>query len=310
MGTKAKLRFFYTDAKAAQAQKIMQDGLAEFERINQLWSPYIPSSELSIINQLPVGKRLRISKESYDMIQHALAYSRKTQGAFDITIYTLSQHYDYQKRKKPQAQKASAAVQTLGYDGLRLTADADNFYLSKRKEVSIDLGGIAKGYAIDQVIKIFQAANIRDAMVSLGGDSRALGNNRGEGWWVGIKKPRGEGVALRFPISNAAFSTSGDYERYFIDAQTGTHYHHILDPKKGQSASTVTSATVLGPKGLDTDALSTSIFVLGVEKGLSLIGELEGFEAIMIDAYGKVHYSDGLVPAAEITPSPRDAKRD
>ena len=280
-----------------KATALLKAGFAEFERINQLWSPYIESSELSRINEARPGPAIPITKESFALLSDAQAYSTATKGAFDITIYTLSQHFDYSKQRKPNQSERARASRSMGSDFFKLD-DTNGFTLTKKRSLKIDLGGIAKGYAVDQVIRILSQAGVTQALVSAGGDSRALGDNLGKGWWVGIKKPRGKGIALRFPVADSAFSTSGDYERYYIDPQTGAHIHHIIDPKSGASASSVTSSTVLGPQGKDTDALSTSIFVLGVKKGLSLIESMPGFEAIMIDAFGVVHYSSGLAPPA------------
>ena len=121
---------------------------------------------------------------------------------------------------------------------------------------------------------------------------------------VGIRDPRNEGeVVISLPLADEAISTSGDYERFFIE--DGTRYHHIIEPSSGEPASSVRSATVFGPDAVMTDALSTSVFVMGVDNGLTLIGTLPDYEGIVIDTAGQVFYSDGLMPptppAAEST---------
>ena len=161
--------------------------------------------------------------------------------------------------------------------------------------IKIDLGGIAKGYAIDRAVHILSERGIKHASVSAGGDTRLLGDRRGRPWIAGIKNPRGvqTDIAIKLPLQNEALSTSGDYERFFID-ENGERIHHILNPKTGNSASSIASVSVIGPNGFDTDPLSTSVFVMGVDKGLKLIDSLTDFEAIIIDEYGKTHYSKGL----------------
>jgi thiamine biosynthesis lipoprotein len=131
------------------------------------------------------------------------------------------------------------------------------------------------------------------ASLSAGGDSRVLGDKRGRPWLVGIKNPRADAVAISLPLDNVAVSTSGDYERYFI-ADSGERVHHIINPRTGKSTSGVNSVTIIGPQGFDTDPLSTSVFVMGPEKGLALINKLPGFDAVIITSQGKVLYSQGL----------------
>ena len=295
MGTEARLRFLLP---AGAKQNIQEKVFAEFERFNQLWSPYIASSELSRFNDALQGHPFVVSEETFELVQLARRYSDLSSGAFDITVYSLSQHIDYRKKQRPDKATHQQALASIDYRALKAVRKEDGPELMKAAPLKIDPGGIAKGYAVDRAIALLKAEGVTEALVNLGGDSRVLGSNGGKGYWVGIKKPRGTGVALRFPVENTAFSTSGDYERYFIEPETGTHYHHILVPSSGDSARNVTSATVLGPLSAETDALSTTIFVLGLKKGLSLIESLEGFDAILIDAYGKVHYSRGLSPAS------------
>jgi thiamine biosynthesis lipoprotein len=114
---------------------------------------------------------------------------------------------------------------------------------------------------------------------------------------IGIQHPRqAEGIALRLPLSDSAISTSGDYERFYIE--NGQRIHHIINPDTGRSAKASWSATVTGPDAMTTDALSTTLFILGALDGLALIESLEGFDAIIIDSHGKVHYSSGFMDPA------------
>ncbi|MEM1434732.1 MAG: FAD:protein FMN transferase, partial [Pseudomonadota bacterium] len=162
----------------------------------------------------------------------------------------------------------------------------------------VDLGGIAKGFAVDRAIALLEARGITEAAVSAGGDSRILGDRRGQPWVVGVRHPRRAGeYALKLPLADTAVSTSGDYERFF--ERDGERVHHILDPSSGRSARGALSVTIVGSETLLTDALSTSVFVLGARSGIDLIDRLPGVDAIVIDAEGRVHYSAGLMdPAA------------
>jgi thiamine biosynthesis lipoprotein len=158
--------------------------------------------------------------------------------------------------------------------------------------VRIDLGGIAKGYAVDRSIALLRDAGTENALVSAGGDTRVIGKRWKHPWQVGIRDPRKQGIMTMIPLEDAAISTSGDYERYF--EQDGVRYHHILNPGTGDSAREVQSTSIIGQSATDTDALSTSVFVLGVAKGLDLINRTADTEAIIIDNKGLLHYSDGL----------------
>ena len=139
---------------------------------------------------------------------------------------------------------------------------------------------------------------VQHASVSAGGDTRLLGDRRGRPFVVGIRDPRKEGeVAIRVPLEDEAISTSGDYERYFDE--DGVRYHHIIQPATGEPAAGVHSATVFGPDAVITDALSTSVFVMGVDLGLRLIAGLPDYESIVIDSQGQIFYSDGLTQPNE-----------
>ncbi|MDX1734769.1 MAG: FAD:protein FMN transferase, partial [Halioglobus sp.] len=181
----------------------------------------------------------------------------------------------------------------IDYTAIRLDAQQRRIAFA-REGLQIDLGGIAKGYAVDRGIALLAAAGIEAAAISAGGDSRILGDGGERPRNVGIRHPRREGeFAAIIPLADTAISTSGDYERYF--EEDGVRYHHILDPATGRSAGEVQSVSVLAPLGIDSDALSTATFVLGVSAGLALINRLEDTEAIIIDGEGKLHYSEGLL---------------
>jgi len=169
----------------------------------------------------------------------------------------------------------------------------------------IDLGGFAKGYAVDNAITLLQRLGIAHAYVAAGGDSRVLGDRRGRPWTVAIRDPRraGEVIAV-LPLEDTAISTSGDYERYFDEPLPGggvVRHHHLIDPASGRSPQDVTSVTILAPDGLTAEALSKTVFVLGAARGLELLETTPGVDAVIIDAHGRLHATPGLTdlsPAA------------
>lgn len=296
MGTKVSVTLWHDDENIAEAA--VQAVMAEMRRIDAHFSPYIETSELYKVNQLAPKANARnpllISPELAFIIDKSLYYSRVSDGAFDITFASLARYYDYRKKLTPSEQQREELLPAINYKLIHLDEDNHTVWFEHPK-VYIDLGGIAKGYAVDNAIAILKARGITHASVSAGGDSRVLGDKKGRPWLVGIKNPRADKVAITLPLENTSVSTSGDYERYFVD-EHGERVHHIINPRTGKSAQGVNSVTILGPLGIDTDALSTTVFVMGPEKGLALINRLPGFDAVIITTQGKVLYSNGLTP--------------
>ncbi len=167
-------------------------------------------------------------------------------------------------------------------------------------DTCIDLGGFAKGYAVDNAATLLHRCGIAHANISAGGDSRVMGDRRGRPWTIGIRDPRNsDAVVALLPLQDTSISTSGDYERFFIE-EDGTRFHHLIDPTTGVSPRGVRSVTILGEDGLTTEALSKCVFVLGVEKGLQLIEAQQSVDAVVVDAEGRLHYSPGLLaPGAQ-----------
>lgn len=298
MGTEVSVTLWHTDKKAGQAA--VDAVMAEMRRIDATYSPYIETSALARVNAKAAQAPVDLSLEFSHLIERSLYFSKISGGAFDITFASVGWFYDYREKKQPSAEQQKSLQPAVNYRFLKYDPQHHRLAFG-HPNVRIDLGGIAKGYAVDQAIGILRRQGITHASVSAGGDSRLLGDKRGRPWLIGIKNPRQQGpedrdVVLTMPLSDVAVSTSGDYERYFIDERTGERVHHILNPKTGRSASSVVSVTILGPLGIATDALSTTVFVLGVEEGLKLLTTLPGFDAVIIDAVGKVHYSSGLQP--------------
>lgn len=290
MGTQVSVTVWHDNKE--RAEQAIAEVMAEMRRIDQTYSPYIESSELSRLNREAAFIPQSVSAEMLLLLDAAYKTSQLSQGAFDITYASVGHLYDYRTKQQPSELERQQKKAAIDY---RWVLVQDSKVSFKHPDVLIDLGGIAKGYAADQAIKILQSQGIRHASFSAGGDSRLLGDRRGRPWYVGIENPRQQdAIALALPLDNTAVSTSGDYERFFIDQQTGERVHHIINPKSGASAQGVISVTILGENGLQTDPLSTSVFVLGVAKGLALVNRLSGIEAVIIDSKGKVHYSDGL----------------
>jgi thiamine biosynthesis lipoprotein len=292
MGTAISVELWADDAETAHAaiEAVMQ----EMVRIDQAMSPWIETSELALINREATQHPVKISAEMMLLLKTSLHYSEVSHGAFDISFASVGYMYDYRMHVEPSREQIASHLAAIDYRSIKLDAAANTVQFMK-PGMRIDLGGIAKGYAVDQGANILQARGISNAIVTAGGDSRILGDKRGKPWMVGIKDPRiPDKVAVLLPLSDTAMSTSGDYERYFMDGDR--RVHHIINPRTGTSATGVRSVTVLSAHGIDTDALTKPLFILGVERGMQIIDKIPGVDAIVIDDKGQLFYSKNLQP--------------
>ncbi len=276
----------------SQACSLIDDVMAEMRRIDALMSPYIETSMLSRLNLLGSTEQVEVGEELYNLIDKSIAFSRLSGGAFDVTYASAGRFYDFRNGQRPSDDKLREAIAAINYRYLLMNERRHSIAFG-HEGVYVDLGGIAKGYAVDHGIRILRQHGVDDAMVSAGGDSRIIGDRKGQPWVVGIRHPRAADANVAvLPLMDVSVSTSGDYERYF--EQDGVRYHHIIDPVTGDSARELVSVTILGADATTTDALSTSVFVLGRAAGLALIDRLEGIDAILVDGAGEMYLSASI----------------
>lgn len=290
MGTAIRTELWSEDRAAAESA--MRAVMDLMHHVDETMSPFRPESELSRINREAASRSVGVSQEMFNILSRSLDFSRLSDGAFDITFASAGHLYDYRQGIRPNERDLAQARKAIGYRNLLLDRDTRTVRFA-RPGVRIDLGGFAKGYAVDEAAVILKQRGIHNAIVSAGGDSHILGERLGRPWTIGIRDPRrrGELVAV-LPLKDVAVSTSGDYERYF--EEDGVRYHHVLDPRTGKSPSSVQSVTIVAPDGLTAEALSKVVFVLGVEKGMQIIETQENVDAVVVDPDGALHYSSGL----------------
>lgn len=293
MGTAIRVELWQDDAGDTRVRDAIDAVMNEMRRIDRLMSPFIPASELSRINREAAARAIVIDRELFDLIRTSLQFSELTHGAFDITFSSVGYLYDYRAGVKPTDAQVTQVLPNINYRHIALDPARSEIQFL-RKGVRIDLGGIAKGYAVDRGIEVLRAHGIREGLVSAGGDSRVIGSRRGRPWMIGIRDPRGaaDKPAAMLPLQDAAISTSGDYERFF--ERDGVRHHHIINPRTGRAADTVRSVTIIGADATTTDALSTGVFVLGVDAGMALVHSLKNIDAVIIDRHGKLFFSSGL----------------
>lgn len=293
MTTAIEMEFWTEDpAVASEAGDAV---LALFDRIDRQMSRYREDSELSRVNREAANGPVEVSDSLFTVLQQALRISELSHGAFDISFGSIGYLYDFRARQQPSDEELAEGLAKVNYRSVVLDPSANSVRFLD-EGVRLDLGGIAKGYAVDRGIDILKSFGIRHARLSAGGDLRLLGDKRGKPWIVGIRDPRSESRnAMVLPLTNVAVSTSGDYERFFFD-DNNERVHHILSPATGKPAKGVQSVTILGDDSITTDGLSTAVFVLGAAKGLEMVNRLKGIDAVIIDEQRQVHYSDGLMP--------------
>lgn len=265
-------------------------------RLEGLLSRFIPSSDISRVNSSAGRQRERVGDEAYEVLARAQQFSNCCHGLFDVTIAPLVNVWSNCRDicEPPEDTAIKQALPLVDYTGLVL--DQQNKTAGLKAGQSIDLGGIGKGYAGDRFLDVFRQHGVTSAFTNIGGNVAALGAKPdGSPWRVGIRHPRAEGSLIGLvSVTDKAVVTSGDYQRYFMDSR-GMRHHHILNPATGYPAeSGLISVSVVADSSMDADALSTMVFVAGMERGLSLLKRFAGAEAIVIDTNMTVHVTAGL----------------
>ncbi len=291
MGTRVSVDLWHEDADRAAA--LMEQVLAIYRDVDDRMSTYKEDSEISRVNRDAATAAVPVGEALFEVISRSVELSERSGGAFDITYESVGYLYDFRARIAPSQQAIVERLDAVDFRHLQL--DERNLTVRFLSDgVRINVGGIAKGYAIEAAAAFLAGEGVQHALLNAGGDTRVLGERRGQPWMVGIRHPRqADGIVTRLPLIDEAISTSGDYERYF--EEDGVRYHHIINPQTGRPVDGMLSATVIGPDATLTDGLSTTVFVLGVEQGLALIEAWPGYEAVIIESDGGFAYSSGLL---------------
>lgn len=281
MDTFVQISIYDQNRTTEELNQIIEQAFDRIEAIEQITDNYDDSSFISLINREAGTKPIVLDSVMYDLIRESERISKLANGAFDITIGSVKQLWNFSEDNPriPGDELLNQHLQSVGIEHINLEENKLRF---DSAAVKIDLGGIAKGYAIDQAIQVLKQNRITDAMVNAGGDLRAIcsdltiGKRR-----VWIKHPRKADVLYGyFQMDEGSVATSGDYERYFI--YDSVRYHHILDPKTGYPARGCVSVTIQASNATEADGLATAVFVLGPDLGLKLIESLPEVEGIII----------------------------
>jgi thiamine biosynthesis lipoprotein len=295
MGTRVSVELWADDE--ARGRELVADVMEDYRRIDRAMSTYKPDSEISLVNARAAIEAVPITEELFTLLERSVALSVASHGAFDITYESVGYLYDFRAGVRPTDEEISERLAAIDYRHIVLDRQMSTVRFTS-PDVRINLGGIAKGYAVQHAADYLRSRGVEHALLNAGGDTRVIGDRRGQPWVVGIRHPRQEDeVITRLPIVDEAISTAGDYERFF--EEDGHRYHHIINPATGRPTEGVLTVTVIGPDGTLTDGLDTAIFVLGAEAGLELMESYPEYEAIIVDATGKISYTPGLVAPAQ-----------
>ena len=280
MGTETELTAVALNSKQADAAKALLAAERALRNVEVKMSSWLDASELSLFNQAIAGQPAKLSETTLGLLRLSKQLAKQTDGAFDATCLPILQLWrDARKNKRlPTTLQIARAVSQCGWDKIELGADSAT---KKIDDASVDLGGIAKGFGIDQAAEALQAGGMLGGMVNVGGDVRCFGQRVGGGKWrIGVKNPfNSKELFAIVEIPSGSVCTSGNYERFFeIDSK---RYSHIVDPRTGQPVDLAPSVTVFAPTATSADAWATALSVLG-EAGLELIDESSGLEAMLI----------------------------
>jgi FAD:protein FMN transferase len=307
MGSELRLTAWTGDEAAALAA--FADVFREFDRLDALMSVWRPGSDVERINQAAGKAPVRASEEVRAVLREARQASEWTGGKFDVTFGVLSGLWKFdhdQDNRVPRKEDVRARLPLIDYTAVEIDDRAGTVHL-RRHGMRVHLGGIGKGFAIDRAAALLRARGLRDFMIRSGGDLYVGGHHGERPWRVGIRDPRGaeNQVLAALDLSDGTFSTSGDYERFFIEG--GRRYHHILDPDLGEPARGCRSVTIVTDRAVRADALSTGVFVLGPTDGMALIERLPDVEGVIVSDRNEVLISSGLKGRLIVRADPIDA---
>jgi len=287
MGTFARVVVVAADRNTAN--KCINDAFTEIQKVNELMSSYKSDSQISLVNRDGFKRAVEVSDSVYEVLHRSIEFSKLTDGAFDITVGPLVDlfHSSEKIETAPSEEEIAQAKTKVGFEKLILD-DQNKTVRFTIEGMRLDLGGIAKGYAVDKAIEAAKKAGAAGAMVDIGGDIRCFGiaPKGKDNWLIGLQNPStssdvGEdNILLELKLTDQAVATSGDYQQFVLIKDK--RYSHIINRQTGTSAEGLSSVTIIADNAIDADALATAVSVMGMEKGFALIEKLPNTEAILI----------------------------
>ncbi len=308
MGTEVRVSIFTDDD--ARAQNATAAVFREFDRLDAMMSVWKEGSDIKRLNDAAGERPVPVSPETREVLHVARQISDQTGGTFDITFAALSGlwKFDYQDKDDSVPSRAEIArrLPLVNYRDV-IVDDAAGTAMLRRKGMRVNLGGIGKGYAVDRAVDIVRRSGLHDFIIQAGGDMYVGGAHADRPWHLGIRDPRGpaDKIFASLDLTDATFSTSGDYERFFI--KDGVRYHHIIDVRIGEPARLCRSVTLVTDRAVIADALAKGVFILGPDAGMALIERTPGVQGVIVSAKNEVSISSGLRNRLILLAPPTDA---
>ncbi len=302
MGTLVTIKIY--DMDETKGNKAADKALERIREIEDLMSTSLKDSEIWSINENAGKKPVTVGPDTLEVIKKGLYYGHLSKGLFDITVGPLVDLWGIgtEEAKLPERVQLENALNLVDYKDVIVNEDDMEIFL-KKPGMRLDLGGIAKGYAADEAKKTLVAEGIEHAIINLGGDIQTLGKRYDEKPWnIGIKDPDepGDGILGVIRVIDGTVVSSGDYERHF--EKDGKNYHHIMDPRTGYpKEGDIRAVTIINTSSIDADALSTTIFLMGIDDGLGLIEDIDGVDAIVITDNRQVIITAGIRDSLDIS---------
>ena len=280
-----------------RAAEAVQAAAEEIVRLDKLLSVGNPESEIAKINAEGEGE---VSADTLAMLKKAVKVHERSGGALDISVYPMMELWGFttEEYRVPSQEEIDGILPLVDQDLMEIEEREEGALVRLAEGQGIDLGAVAKGFTSDRVAQIFRSYGLESGLIYLGGNVHCLGSKPGGAdWRIGIQDPgNSAGIVGVLAVSGKAVITSGAYERYFKDEETGKTYHHILDPATGCPAETgISSVTIVSPDGTLADSLSTACFVMGLDESVEYWREYgDDFEMIIMDDDGLIHLTEGL----------------
>lgn len=291
----AKFDFVAVGVDTPTVRKALSDMEHEVRRIEYLISDWIDTTQVSWINKYAGIAPVKVDKEVLELAQRAIAISQLTNGAFDISFAAMEKvwKFDGSMTKLPDSATIQQAKSKVGYQHIEIDTIHSTIFLKKRG-MKIGFGALGEGYAADKCKDLMLAQGVKAGLVNGSGDIRCWGvQANGEPWLIAFEHPMdNSNILAAIPIADGAITTSGSYQKYAeID---GVRYAHIINPATGYPAQGLISVTIIGPSALTANSLSTSVMVLGREKGLTLLQSFPEYQCLMITDDGSMVLSENV----------------
>jgi FAD:protein FMN transferase len=280
----------------AWANERIDAAIHEIQRIEKLLTTFNDESETSLINKNAGIEPVKVSQETFDIIERSVKISKITQGAFDITYGSVDKrlwNFDTNMKSLPDKETAKEMVKLINYHNIILDKEKTSVFL-KEQGMRIGFGGIGKGYAAERAKQVMKEMGTESGIVNASGDLTTWGYQpNGEPWTIGVADPNAKGEIFSYMnITNMAVATSGNYEKYIIIS--GKKYSHTINPRTGLPVGGIKSVTIISANAEIADAMATPVMIMGVRAGLDLINQMKDIEAIIIDDDDKIYKSNNI----------------